>query len=151
MRLPPGLCPGPRWGLRAPPKAPAGKGWVTHRSATPSPLQSEQIFALGYVDDIHATVDALEDKCNGLLGTHILSGCGTASYPNAWKRKGVRLASTHSTNLVHSWGGQCYAERLTDNRHCLLSVPLYCQKESTSLNAANHEIYRKSKRRTLLH
>ena len=93
----------------------------------------------GYVDDINATVDALGDKCNGLLRMHTLSGCGTASYPNAWKRKGVRLASTHSTNLIESWGGQCYAERPTDNRHCLLSVPLYCQKESTSLNAARYE------------
>ena len=30
MRLPPGLCPGPRWGgLTAPPKPPAGEGWAT--------------------------------------------------------------------------------------------------------------------------
>ena len=29
MRLPPGLRPGPRWGLTAPPKPPAGEGWVT--------------------------------------------------------------------------------------------------------------------------
>ena len=96
----------------------------------------------GYVDDINATVDALGDKCNGLLGMHTLSGCDTASYPNAWKRKGVCLA-----HLIQSWGGECYAERPTDNRHCFLSVPLYCQKESTSLNAARQEIYRKSKRR----
>ena len=50
--------------------------------------------------DINATIDALGDKCKGLLGMHTLSGFDTASYPNAWKRKGVRLASTHSTNLI---------------------------------------------------
>ena len=30
MRLPPGLCLGPRWGAYSAPKPPAGKGWVTH-------------------------------------------------------------------------------------------------------------------------
>ena len=89
----------------------------------------------GSVVDINATVDALGDKCKGLLGMHTLSGCDTASYPNAWKMQSVRLASTHSTNLIQSWRGQCYPERHTDNRHCLHSVPLYCQKETTSLNS----------------
>ena len=86
--------------------------------------------------DINATIDALGDKCKGLLGMHTLSGCDTASYTNAWKWKGVHLASTDSTNLIQSWGGQCYPDRPTDNRHCLRSVPLYCQKGSTELNAA---------------
>ena len=106
---------------------------------------------MGMLTTSTQTVDALGDKCNGLLRMHTLSGCGTASYPNAWQRKSVRLASTHSTNLIQLWGGQCYAERPTDNRHCLLSVPLHCQKESTSLNAARYETYRNSKRRIRRH
>ena len=32
MRLPPGLCPGPRWGAYSAPRPPAGKGWVEGQS-----------------------------------------------------------------------------------------------------------------------
>ena len=94
----------------------------------------------GYVVHINAIVDAIGDTCKGLLEMHTVSGCYTASYPNAWTSKGVRLASTHQTNLIQFWRGQCYPERHTDNRHCLLYVPIYCQKESTSLKPARHEI-----------
>ena len=38
---------GPRWGAYSAPKPPAEFGWVTHRYATPSPLQSQQIYELG--------------------------------------------------------------------------------------------------------
>ena len=46
-----------------------------------------------------------------------------------------------SANLIQSWGGQCCSERPAHNGHCFI-LPLNCQKESTSLNAARHEIYR---------
>ena len=38
-------------------------------------------------------------------------------------------------------GGQCYSERPAHNEHCFI-LSLYYQKETTSLNAARHEIYR---------
>ena len=42
-----GALPRHRWGAYSPPpKPPAAKGCFAHRSATPSPLQSEQIYAL---------------------------------------------------------------------------------------------------------
>ena len=46
-----------------------------------------------------------------------------------------------STNLIQSRGGQCCSKRPAHNGHCFI-LSLHCQKESTSLNAARHEIYR---------
>ena len=48
-----------------------------------------------------------------------------------------------STNLIQnsSVGGQCYSQRPAHNWHCFF-LYLDCQKESTSLNATRHDIYR---------
>ena len=52
MRLPPGLCPGPRWGAYIAPRPPAGKGWVEGQSrifirfpAVPRNQQMSRIFS----------------------------------------------------------------------------------------------------------
>ena len=67
------------------------------------------------------------------------------SLKSQWKRKGARPASTHSNGHRLPWfssvGGKCYSETPAHNGHCFF-LYLNCQKESTSLNATRHEIYR---------
>ena len=46
-----------------------------------------------------------------------------------------------STNLIQSWERTVLLGETCHNGHCFF-LSLYCQKESTSLNAARHEIYR---------
>ena len=47
--------------------------------------------------DINATVRALVEKCQGLMGKHVLSGCDTASC--LWKGKGI---FTETTGKCHT-------------------------------------------------
>ena len=66
MRLPPGLCPGPRWGgLQRPPD---GKGCVTHLYASPHILI--RIDALGRTNYKHlpaGLIDNLTDDFKSRL------------------------------------------------------------------------------------
>ena len=79
-----------------------------------------------------------------LLGMHSISG--SDSLKSQWKRKGSRPASTHSnghrlTYLIRFCGRTVLLGETCSQRHCFF-LYLNCQKESTSLNATRHEIYR---------
>ena len=101
----------------------------------------------GSVLDINATVTALGDKCRGLLGMHALLGCDTVSYPNGrGKVSALRVLTQTDIDELDSVLGEESATQ-TDMQKAGTSffLSLYCQKESTSLNAARHDIYRKRK------
>ena len=101
----------------------------------------------GSVLDINTTVTALGDKCRGLLGRHALSGCDTVSYPNGrGKVSALRVLTQTDIDELDSVLGEESATQ-TDLQKAGTSffLSLYCQKESTSLNAARHDIYRKRK------
>ena len=101
----------------------------------------------GSVLDINATVTALGDKCRGLLGMHALSRCDTVSYPNGrGKVSALRVLTQTDIDELDSVLGEESATQ-TDLQKAGPSffLSLYCQKESTSLNAARHDIYRKRK------
>ena len=101
----------------------------------------------GSVLDINATVTALGDKCRGLLGMHALSGCDTVSYPNGrGKVSALRvLTQTDIAELDSVLGEESATQTDLQKAGTLFFPSLYCQKESTSLNAARHDIYRKRK------
>ena len=103
----------------------------------------------GSVLDINATVTALGDKCRGLLGMHALSlsGCDTVSYPNGRGNvSALRVLTQTDIDEFDSVLGEESATQ-TDLQKAGTSffLSLNCQKESTSLNAARHDIYRKRK------
>ena len=101
----------------------------------------------GSVLDINATVTALGDKCRGLLGMHALSGCDTVSYPNGrGKVSALRvLTQTDIAELDSVLGEESATQTDLQKAGTLFFLSLYCQKESTSLNAARRDIYRKRK------
>ena len=101
----------------------------------------------GSVLDINATVTALGDKCRGHLGMHALSGCDTVSYPNGrGKVSALRvLTQTDIDELVSVLGEESATQTDLQKAGTSFFLSLYCQKESTSLNAARHDIYRKRK------
>ena len=93
------------------------------------------------------TPTALGDKCRGLLGMHALSRCDTVSYPNGrGKVSALRVLTQTDIDELDSVLGEESATQ-TDLQKAGPSffLSLYCQKESTSLNAARHDIYRKRK------
>ena len=101
----------------------------------------------GSVLDINATVTALGDKCRGLLGMHALSGCDTVSYPNGRGKVSALRVLTHTDidELDSVLGEESATHTDLQKAGTSFFLSLYCQKESTSLNAARHGIYRKRK------
>ena len=101
----------------------------------------------GSVLDINATVTALGDKCRGLLGMHALSGCDTVSYPNGRGNVSALrvLPQTDIDELDSVLGEESATQTDLQKAGTSFFLSLYCQKESTSLNAARHDIYRKRK------
>ena len=98
----------------------------------------------GSVLDINATVTALGDKCRGLLGMHALSGCDTVSYPNGrGKVSALRvLTQTDIDELDSVLGEESATQTDLPKAGTSFFLSLYCQKESTSLNAARHDTER---------
>ena len=70
MRLPPGLCPGPRWGAYSALRPPAGKGWVEGQSrifircpAVPQNQQMSRIFRKWYYYFFRCRLDPILHVC----------------------------------------------------------------------------------------
>ena len=98
----------------------------------------------GTILDINATVKALNEKCQGLLGMHALSGCDSVSYPcGKGKVSALKVllgSAMPGLNTVLGEPGATHSDLKQTGTEFFLA--LYSMKKAKSMNQARYQIFR---------
>ena len=102
----------------------------------------------GTILDINATVRALGEKCQGLLGMHALSGCDSVSYPcGKGKVSALNVLLKSARPGLNTVLGEPDATH-SDLEHTGTEffLALYGMKKAKSMNNARYQIYTQRKK-----